>query len=165
MPILAAIVFLKGLRTNNEKRTKKKNIPEKIAFSIHDTHGKQSTPIRKARSSHILVTQTPVDAVILIIHKVLNIFWEHDILNKLAIPRMTRHILFVCSDSIRGQCLVPLGRVPKNPKMKKLFSEMKRSRRVHNPRYQELYSAPKNRKVVMIWMREKNLRKTRPFIY
>ena len=34
---------------------------------------------------------------------------------------------------------------------------MKRSRRVHNPRYQELYSAPKNKKVVMIWMWEKNL--------
>ena len=32
MPILAAIVFLNGLRTNNEKRTKKKNTPEKIAF-------------------------------------------------------------------------------------------------------------------------------------
>ena len=34
---------------------------------------------------------------------------------------------------------------------------MKRTRRVHNPRYQELYSAPKNKKVVMIWMWEKNL--------
>ena len=69
-----------------------------------------------------------------------------------------RQILFVCSDSIRGQCLVPLGRVPKNSKMKKLFSELKRSRQVHNPRYQELYSAPKNKKVVMISMWEKNYR-------
>ena len=34
---------------------------------------------------------------------------------------------------------------------------MKRSRRVHNPRYQKLYSAPKNKKVVMIWMWGKNL--------
>ena len=47
-----------------------------------------------------------------------------------------------------------LGRVPKNSKMKKLFAKMKRSRRVHNPRYQELYSALKNKKVVMIWMWE-----------
>ena len=34
---------------------------------------------------------------------------------------------------------------------------MQRSRRVHNPRYQELYSSAKNKKVVMIWMWEKNL--------
>ena len=41
---------------------------------------------------------------------------------------------------------------------------MKRSRRVHDPRYQELYSAPKNKKVVMVWVWGKNLSKINCFL-
>ena len=58
-------------------------------------------------------------------------------------------------DSIRGRDFLCLGRVPQSSEMRKIFVKMKRSRRVHNPRYQELYSAPRNKKVVMISMWEK----------
>ena len=68
-------------------------------------------------------------------------------------------------DSIRGQCLIRLGRVPKNSKMKKLFAKMKRSRRVHNPRYQELYSAPRTKKVVIILQNKKKTSRSRMFFF
>ena len=63
------------------------------------------------------------------------------------------------------QYLIRLGRVPKNSTTKKLFAKMERSRRVHNRRYQELYSAPRTKKVVIILQNKKKTSRSRMFFF